>query len=87
MKFTKTINLTGVIVVEDINVYVNISYVEPESPTEANFNFDGQDISVSGNCSKEGLAYYSVSRGIVTDEFMKQVEDKLKGCLVNYESI
>jgi hypothetical protein len=87
MSFTRITNVSGVSVIEDVDININFSY-SSEAPELVNFSFTTPDgVSVSGSCDKDQITYYYVNNGIVTDEFITLVKIECQRVLTNYETV
>jgi hypothetical protein len=87
-KFSRNISANGTRTIDGVVVNYNFSVVNSVAPTTVEFNFTTEDGAwVSGSVNKDTLNNYSVTNGIVSNEFMEDVKIEGQIILENYATV
>lgn len=89
MALVKTVNVSGTVELPLEEIIIQLDFVVPQDNKPVNyisFNFNKDNVYVSG-VLEDGFTYYNVSDGIVTDEVMLAIEDKLEDIKIEYSEV
>jgi hypothetical protein len=87
-KFSRNISAHGTRTINGVEVNFSFTVQNSIAPASVDFNFTTKNGAwVSGSINKEGLNNYSVSNGVVTEEFMEDVRIEGKRILENYATV
>lgn len=85
MNLTVTTTVSGSVELQSgIVLFLDFSLPKQEEQVRVNFSFIHEEVSISGNLLGDKLTHYNVHDGIITDEVMQEVEDKIKEVLDIY---
>lgn len=78
MALTVTTTVSGSVEIESgIELSVNFNLPQEGESTIVNFSFVLDAITISGNFTNDKLTYYNVNSGIISEDIMQEVEDKI----------
>lgn len=78
MALTVTTTVSGSVEIESgIELSVNFNLPQEGESTIVNFSFVLDAITISGNFTNDKLTYYNVNSGIISEDIMQKVEDKI----------
>lgn len=78
MALTVTTTVSGSVEIESgIELSVNFNLPQEGESTIVNFSFVLDAITISGNFTNDKLTYYNVNSGIISENIMQEVEDKI----------